>query len=232
MEISADPTCAKSLLTLPCLDQFATHLRTHTLKARDFSIVNASSFIIVVSVVFVGLVLLCIATSVWYRRRVMVSYYAERQPEYWATTQDPPTRPQIWDLWVSEADKSDAPRGGEGYLLNACPLAARKIPPPEYADGEGEISDTQSASRERRRGLRLGRTILREPPATVKNVSNNQEMEVVMLISMPSASSTSVLSPSSASGEEDHTQPGGEFGGGLRSEYVIGVLQVPYREAD
>ena len=76
-----------------------TMLTTHTLKSRDISVASASSFIIVVSVGFIGLLLVCVGTSSHYRRRIARSQAPLRATE---EKEDHMSPPELWDVPLSE----------------------------------------------------------------------------------------------------------------------------------
>lgn len=72
----------------------------HILKPRDISVASASSFIIVVSVGFFGLLMVCVGSSSYYRQRV-----ARRQEAALGSARQakaPLIPPQLWDVPYSE----------------------------------------------------------------------------------------------------------------------------------
>ncbi len=92
------------------------YTQMHTLETRDLSIENATSFIIIISIGFVAFTLLCAATSIYYRRRMLLAYQGDLQPE-WATPLDPGEsgdKPQLWDVPVSKSKKVTTRTNGYG----------------------------------------------------------------------------------------------------------------------
>lgn len=73
---------------------------THTLKTRDISVASASSFIIVVSVGFIGILVVCAGSSGWYRQRVARRGGAALPAQ--TTRQGPAVRPQLWDVYLPD----------------------------------------------------------------------------------------------------------------------------------
>lgn len=73
-----------------------------TLHTRSISVASASSFIIVVAIGFVGILLVCVGSSAWYRQRL-----ARRRalPDR-ATTRGPAPRPQLWDVYLPDLQRS------------------------------------------------------------------------------------------------------------------------------
>lgn len=70
----------------------------HTFYPRDVSTVSASSFIIVVTVAFVGLLLICAGSSSYYRRRL-----ARNAPLRAARLNgltNSKIRPRLWDIYM------------------------------------------------------------------------------------------------------------------------------------
>ncbi|KAI0090468.1 hypothetical protein BDY19DRAFT_773592 [Irpex rosettiformis] len=236
----------KTLLTTNCLvKQFIASLytQTHNFESRDLSIDNATSFIIIVSIGFVAFVLLCAATSIYYRRRMMLGNEDALLPE-WTSGSDSNghgtlTKPEIWDVSV------DTPKGfldssSEGFKA-VTPLAARIAPSSqanEDADSEADVADGMPPSRMRRWGLRFNHGPHTDIPNTTLRDPLNEDVEVAMLISMPSASkfSSATVIPhtlASRGNEGAYMHPNAKSGGSYRSDYVIGVLQAPYpREAE
>ena len=97
--LSTEPTYDPLMPTTLCRYDMLTMLNTHIFKPRDISVASASSFIIVVSVGFIGLLLVCVGTSTHYRRR-----FTRNQAPLLATeeTEDHRTPPQLWDVSLSE----------------------------------------------------------------------------------------------------------------------------------
>lgn len=92
------------------------YTQMHTLETRDLSIENATSFIIIISIGFVAFTLLCAATSIYYRRRMLLAYQGDLQPE-WATPLGPGEsgdKPQLWDVPVSKSKKVTTRTNGYG----------------------------------------------------------------------------------------------------------------------
>lgn len=88
---------------------------TRTLKTRDISVASASSFIIVVSVGFVGILLVCVGSSGWYRRRI--AHRGAALPAQ-TTRRSPAVRPQLWDVYLPDLQKSPDSRSWERVLVS------------------------------------------------------------------------------------------------------------------
>lgn len=124
------------------------------------------------------------------------------------------------------------------------------------ADSEAEAADTVPTSRVRRWGLRyarsqFGRPTLDQPsthrrtpgvhgelPPTIPQDPLNEDVQVVMLISMPSASNSTSMavlphSPTPEGNVGALMHGSAEFGSSFRPDYAIGILQAPYpKEAE
>ena len=73
-------------------------LGTHSLKARDISVASASSFIIVVSIGFIGLLMVCVGTSSYYRRRA----YRQGLLEEIGSLENPRIQPELFDVHIDD----------------------------------------------------------------------------------------------------------------------------------
>ena len=87
----------------------------HIFYRRDLNTVSASSFIIVVTVGFIGLLMICAGSSTYYRRRLARGHllYA-RTVDRVAT---PTIRPRLWDIALAarSSDESLMSVSGQGW---------------------------------------------------------------------------------------------------------------------
>lgn len=108
-DLPASAMSTKTNFERAVLESIAAHFTTHNLKARDLTVASASSFIIVVSVGFLILIMTCIGSSAYYRRRFRRGHW----PEGWDAPTEVPvpelrSRPEIWDVSVLEGKKPAA----------------------------------------------------------------------------------------------------------------------------
>lgn len=96
---TAGSVCAAIIPAAICRLDMSTTMNTHVFKPRDISVASASSFIIVVSIGFIGLLMVCVGTSSYYRRR-----FAPNMAPLPATEEagHHTTPPQLWDVSLTE----------------------------------------------------------------------------------------------------------------------------------
>lgn len=106
----SSPTSAPACTSLLCALDAAPLLSTQILNARDISVASASSFIIVVSVGFIGLLVVCAGTSRFYRQRISREDASLQARGIAEAARSPP---ELWDVALAAqkhtyASRSDA----------------------------------------------------------------------------------------------------------------------------
>ena len=111
------------------------HTQMHNLSARGLSIENATSFIVIISVGFVAFTLLCAATSIYYRRRMMLAYRGDLPLDNQSlNSQDFSLlpKPELWDISIDKFEDSLANdyENFQEILVSTCVAPAGTPAPP------------------------------------------------------------------------------------------------------